>query len=70
MKNKVNIVRSETWMKDDFDMIHNILSDTIEEFVDESEEVINVEEKERNGLHRFWIYTRTKEKALTSSEHK
>lgn len=69
MKNAVRIIRSETWMKDDFEMIHNCLIETIEEFVDENEEVINVEEKERNGLHRFWIYVRTKEPQVINIEN-
>lgn len=57
----VNIIRSETWLKDDIDNIGDILESTIEEFVSDHEEIINIECIERvDGLSRFWIYTRSK----------
>ena len=60
MKGKIKLIRSETWMKDDFKMIHRCLDETIEEFVKEGEIIINIEEKEAStGLHRFWIYVRS-----------
>lgn len=47
-------------MRGDFEMIHNILDETIEDFVAEGDEIINIEEKEQSGLHRFWIYVKRK----------
>lgn len=55
---KVNIIRSETWLEDDIDNIGDILDNAIEEFVSDQEEIINIECREVNGLSRFWIYTR------------
>jgi len=57
----VNIIRSETWLNDNFEEIHSILDETIEEFVDDSKQIINIESKtEANGLSRFWIYITNK----------
>ena len=54
---KVNLIRSETWLNDDFNMIHSTLNDTIKEFVSKDDRIINIEVKESCGLKRFWIYT-------------
>ncbi len=54
----VNIVRSETWLDDNFKDISLILEQTIKEFVSEKERIINVQVvKSDSGLSRFWIYT-------------
>ena len=53
----MKLIRSQTWLKDDFDDIHNVLDETIEDFVSNEDEVINVQVvKEETGLSRFWIY--------------
>jgi len=54
-KKKVSLIRSETWMGDNFNEISSILEDTIKEFVSD-EKIINIEVKEHCGLKRFWIY--------------
>ena len=54
----VKLTRSETWINDDFDNIHNVLDETIKDFVGEDERIINIEVKtSESGLSRFWIYT-------------
>lgn len=53
---KVNIIRSQTWMVDNLQMIEAILQETISEFVEPGDRIINIEVKERSGLSRFWIY--------------
>ena len=58
---KINIIRSQTWLKDDFENITDILEEAIKDFVDENDEIINIESKEsENGLSRFWIYVKSK----------
>lgn len=52
----VELIRSQTWMDDNFKNITDILDETIREFVSEEYKIINIETKERNGLTRFWIY--------------
>jgi len=54
---KVNLIRSETWLNDDFNVIYSTLNDTIKEFVGKDDRIINIEVKESGGLKRFWIYT-------------
>jgi len=58
-KKKVNIIRSETWLIDDFkNNISQILNETITDFVEDNEKIINIEMiTQKNGLSRFWIYT-------------
>jgi hypothetical protein len=51
---KVNIIRSESWLDDNFENICSILDETIKDFVDDDERIINIES---SGLSRFWIYT-------------
>jgi hypothetical protein len=53
---EVNLIRSETWSGDNFDNIHKILDQTISDFVQKNDRIINIETKERNGAYRFWIY--------------
>jgi hypothetical protein len=53
-KMKVNIIRSESWLDDNFENICSILDETIKDFVDDDERIINIES---SGLSRFWIYT-------------
>lgn len=56
---KIEIIRSETWMNDDLDSIHNVLEETIKDFVDEKDRIINIQVVDRNGQSRFWIYIET-----------
>lgn len=59
MKPNVYIVRSETWLKADLDMIDSILQEAIEDHICDGNEIINIEKHtENNGLSRFWIYVK------------
>lgn len=53
---KIELIRSSTWLKDDFKTISDILDETIKDFVPDTAKIINIETKELNGLNRFWIY--------------
>jgi len=65
---KVNIIRSETWLDDNFENISLILDEVIKEFVNNDERIINIEMKtDHSGLSRFWIYT-TKLRNIVSGE--
>jgi len=58
MKREIDLIRSETWSNNDIATIGIILQETINDFVDEGDTIINIEAKEdRTGLSRFWIYT-------------
>ena len=51
------MIRSESWDNDrDIDNIYNILTQSINDFVEEEDRIINIEMKEHNGSFRFWIY--------------
>ena len=53
------VIRSETFRLDDhIDLINDILRDAIRSFVSKDEEIINIEQVEKNGLRRFYIYVR------------
>jgi len=54
---KVNITRSETFATDNLDVINRILNETITEWIDKDQKIINIEMVERQGMYRFWIYT-------------
>jgi len=57
MMRKVGIIRSETWLDDNFEDIGQILEETIAEFIKDNEEIINIQVKEeKSGVSRFWIY--------------
>lgn len=57
-KSSVNLTRSETWMENNFNKIDFILKETIKEFIDEDEQIINIQMiKDETGLSRFWIYS-------------
>jgi len=57
-KREINITRSETWLTDDFKSMSELLEETINEFVDADERIINIECKtDETGLSRFWIYS-------------
>ena len=58
---KVSLIRSETWLTNNFEIINKILEETISEFVRENERIINIEMKtDISGLSRFWIYKEKK----------
>lgn len=62
MKKEINIIRSETWLEDNFEDISLVLAETIKEFVGEKNRIINIEAiKADSGLSRFWIYTENKD---------
>ena len=59
MKEKQDIfsIRSETWINNsDFDGIQRILEETIQDFVESSDRIINIQVVERYGSLRFWIF--------------
>lgn len=57
--NDVNLIRSGTWFTQSvtIDDLNEILNETVQDFVDDDEHVVNVQCKEENGQGRFWIYT-------------
>jgi len=58
---EINIIRSETWLSDDFESISTILQEAIHDFVDEDDRIINIQMvKDSSGLSRFWIYLQSK----------
>ena len=58
MSKKVNLIRSETWIADNYEDIRQILEETTEECVEDDEKIINIEMKtNKSGLSRFWVYT-------------
>jgi hypothetical protein len=59
----INLIRSETWLSDNFEDISSILEETINEFVDIRDRIINIESKKSdNGMSRFWIYVESPDK--------
>jgi len=55
--NKVHIIFSETWLKATCEEVEQILEETIKEFMQVGERIINIEKiKREDGLSRFWIY--------------
>ena len=60
MKSKISIVRSETWLRADINELQSTLEETINEFLVETDEIINIEmHTADNGLSRFWIYVKS-----------
>ncbi len=55
-KRIVSLIRSETWIDDNYDEINTILEEAIAEMVGDNQRIVNIEVKERGGLKRFWIY--------------
>ena len=57
----IEVIFSETWLHDDIDNVNNILTETIKDFVDKEDNIINIETKTgHTGLTRFWIYVKRK----------
>lgn len=56
---KINLCRSGSWVTESVTIedLNEILNETIRDFVDEDERIINIECKEENGQGRFWIYS-------------
>ena len=55
----ISIIRSETWLDDNYENIQQILKDAVSDLDPEYEEIVNIEKKiESNGLSRFWIYVK------------
>ena len=60
MKKKVNIIKSETWLKMDLSAQNECLNECISDFVEDNERIINIQLVEgSNGLSYFLIYTIT-----------
>jgi hypothetical protein len=65
----MELVRSETWLRDDFENISSILEETIKEYVSDDEVIVNIESKTNDsGLSRFWIYIEKRAVAKTINE--
>jgi len=59
MKSEVCIVFSEKWLKMDTGSISELLTETINEFLDADDEIINIEKHtDETGSSRFWIYVK------------
>ena len=57
MKKEVNIIFSESWLRMDIGSINELLTETINEFVEETDRIINIEKHtDDSGSSRFWIY--------------
>ena len=58
MKKEVNIIFSKSWTKGmNIDNINAILTETINEFVEEEDTIINIEKHTNEyGSSMFWIY--------------
>lgn len=55
---KVNITKSETWLEADYYTVSKILDETIEEYMDDNDRIINIQVvTESTGTSRFWIYS-------------
>ena len=58
-KRKVNIIESDSFMKYNLNDLQSILDQTILEYVEENEIIINIELKNMdNGLNKFYIYVK------------
>jgi hypothetical protein len=55
--NEITIIRSGSWSNLDLKEIEEELNQTIKDFVDDNEKIINVQLVEESGNKRFWIYT-------------
>ena len=61
----INLIRSETWLSDNYEYINLILNETIKEFVDDNDDIINIQVKtDSSGLSRFWVYTSSEIKGV------
>ena len=57
MKKEVSIIFSESWLRMDVGSINELLTETINEFIEETDRIINIEKHtDDSGLSRFWIY--------------
>ncbi len=60
-KQKIELVRSSSWMTDNFEKVHEILDETIDEFISESDKILNIQvHLADSGLSRFWIFKEVK----------
>ena len=65
----INITRSETWLGDNFENISLILDETINNFIDSEERIINIQVvKHENGSKRFWIYSQEARRKDTTND--
>lgn len=59
MKNKeVAIIKSESWIRAGLMEQDKILNNAIKTYMEDGEEIINIQCVDVDGLKRFWIYTR------------
>lgn len=54
---EVNIIKSESWLKVGLREQDEILNQAIKNYLESSDDIINIQMVEENGLKRFWIYT-------------
>jgi len=57
MTKEVNLIKSESWIRSTIDEQNDILNETIKDFIEDDERIINIQAIEENGQTRFWIYT-------------
>ena len=56
-KKEINICKSETWLRADITDQNNILQETINDFIEPNERIINIQMvTDSSGCSRFWIY--------------
>lgn len=53
---KVELIRSDTWLTDNYDNAEIALTKSITEFVGEYDKIINIQLVNNCGLYRYWIY--------------
>lgn len=49
------LIRSETWLSDNYDNISSILEETIK-CIEDNDRIINIQVVTHAGTSRFWIY--------------
>ena len=54
----IEIIKSETFWNHDIDFQEKTLNDTISEFVDNAEDIVNVQFLTGNGSMRFIVYVK------------
>ena len=54
---QIGVLQSDTWLTDDNCEMNEILQETINDFLSDGEEIINIQcRTEDCGTSRFWIY--------------
>lgn len=57
MNKIIEITKSDSFVSSDVVYMERVLNRTVNDYLGENDEIINIERKEENGSERFWIYT-------------